>query len=52
MESFFKDKEIALTCTAPMSLFVAVNDKMPNPLPDGFEDTNEIMSLIRISKPG
>lgn len=41
---------MVLETNVPTSLFIAVSLKDPNPLPDDFLDSQEVLSVLKISK--
>jgi len=41
---------IQLATNSPVSIFIAVNMKEHNPLPEDFLDTQELMSVLKIPK--
>lgn len=49
-DATYKKTQIKLATTCPVTIFVAVHMLNPNPLSGDFEDTQEVMSVLKISK--
>lgn len=46
----FMGTEIFLETNSPVTIFIAVNARLPNPLPADFENTEETMSILKMPK--
>ena len=44
------ESEINLQANAPITIYVAVNARLPNPLPSDFQNTEEILSILKLPK--
>jgi hypothetical protein len=50
MTNIYKEPTITIYANNPVILFIATNMLKPNPLPDEFKESGEVMSLLRVSK--
>lgn len=48
--SIYGKTTIKLETTSPVTIFIAVHMLSPNPLDGDFEDTQEVLSVLKISK--
>jgi len=46
----FQESEITLQTNSAVTMYIAVNARLPNPLPTDFQNTEEIMSILKLSK--
>ena len=46
----FQESEITLQTNAAVTVYIAVNARLPSPLPTDFQNTEEIMSVLKLSK--
>ena len=49
-DTFYVKNSLEFEVNAPISLYIAVDKKKPHPLDDDFLDTQELISVFKISK--
>ena len=49
MNTKISNEELVFMANSPIILYIAVNERQPSPLPPGFQDTEELMSVLRIA---
>lgn len=46
----FPYTELILHANSPITVFIAVNERLPNPLPSDFQNTEELLSILKLPK--